>query len=62
MSSLIVPICIDPEVNIGAFSEQFDSNGVTIVLKLTQGLLINVAYNISVVPGIPVRNIDSKKF
>ena len=49
-------------MNIGAFSEYFDSNGVTIILELTQDLLINVAYNISVVPDIPVRNIDSTSF
>lgn len=54
-------LSVDPEVNISAFSEQFDSNGVTVVLELTP---VNIAYNINVVtvPSVPIRDIGRTSF
>ena len=57
---MYIYLSLDPEVNISASSEQFDSNGVTIVLELT----VNIAYNINVVtvPSVPIRDIGRTSF
>jgi hypothetical protein len=57
-----LPISLDPEVNTSAFSEQFNRNGVTIVLELTRDFIV---YNISIVtiiPPLPIRNIGRTSF
>ena len=49
----------DPKINISTLSEQFESDGVTVTLGSTGENDLLIAYNITVVPQVPVIHIDN---
>ena len=58
MKIMYVESDIDSEVNISSCSEQFGSDGVTVILEWTY-VNRHVSYNVSVVPQLSVIFIES---